>query len=59
LRLLAIKVAPSTSLMLFLLLDRADADRRAGCRQGPGAEEVSVKRLRIYGGAGKAISPAE
>src|SRR3984893_4148193 len=39
LRLLAIKVAPSTSLMLFLLLDRADADRRARCRQGPGPKK--------------------
>src|SRR5205085_3648747 len=29
LRLLAIKVAPSTSLMLFLLLDRADAEARS------------------------------
>jgi hypothetical protein len=25
----------------------------------PGAEKVSVRRLRIYGYAGKAISPAE
>src|SRR5690348_16267132 len=39
LRLLAIKVAPSTSLMLFLLLDRAGADRRARCRQGPGPKK--------------------
>jgi hypothetical protein len=45
--------------MLFLLLDRADADRRARCRQGPGAEEVSARRLRIYGAAGKGVSPAE
>src|ERR1700730_18865725 len=39
LRLLAIKVAPSTSLMLFLLLDRRDANRRAICRQGPGPKK--------------------
>src|SRR6266568_5975948 len=57
-RLLAIKVAPSTSLMLFLLLDRADADRCRRCRQGPGAEEVSARTLRIYGRVGKGLSRA-
>src|ERR1700761_7308494 len=44
LRLLAIKVAPSTSLMLFLLLGRADADR---CRQvrGPKNSEGQITHL--------------
>src|SRR5258705_6770598 len=58
LRLLAINVAPSTSLIVSSCWDGTDADRCAGRRQGPGAEEVSAPRLRIYGRVGKGLSRA-
>ena len=50
LRLLAIKVAPSTSLMLFLLLDRADADR---CRQVRGPKKSPPRDYAFMAGPGK------
>src|ERR1700747_2624937 len=53
LRLLAIKVAPSTSLMLFLLLDRADADRCERCRQGPGAKQLRSEITHLWRGRGR------
>src|SRR5689334_18314341 len=58
LRLLAIKVAPSTSLMLFLLLDRADADRRARCRQGPGPKKSPSADYAFMAMAEKGLSDA-
>src|ERR1700751_4501155 len=59
LRLLAINVAPSTSLMLFLLLDRADADRRARCRQGPGPKNSPPADYAFMAMAEKGLSHAD
>src|SRR5260370_33787117 len=60
LRLLAIKVAPSTSLMLFLLLDRADADRRAGCRQVRGPKKSPPGDYAFMaGGGGRGVPPSK
>src|SRR6202030_4402020 len=59
LRLPAIKVAPSTSLMLFLLLDTAAADRCARCRQGPGPKKSPPADYAFMAMAEKGLSHAD